>query len=131
MNDKQFHLQMVQGVINRLSYNSFLLKGWSVILLSGLLALSAKGSNDFYIILAYLPVIVFWHLDGYFLREERLFRKLYDYVRELDICEIDFSMSKDLIKDQVDPWINIVFSKTILGFYGALIFSMIIVMLIN
>lgn len=36
LNDK--HLALVQGVINRLAGNSFSLKGWSVTLVSALLA---------------------------------------------------------------------------------------------
>ena len=36
MENKQKHLELIQGVINRLSSNSFLLKGWSVVLISAL-----------------------------------------------------------------------------------------------
>ena len=39
MNNKHKHLELIQGVINRLSTNSFLLKGWSVVLVSALFAL--------------------------------------------------------------------------------------------
>ena len=31
MNNKHKHLELIQGVINRLSTKSFLLKGWSVV----------------------------------------------------------------------------------------------------
>ena len=81
MSNKQAHLEMIQGVVNRLSHNSFLLKGWSVILVSALFALAAKDSQLLFVYLAYFPAISFWCLDGYFLRQERLFRKLYDHVR--------------------------------------------------
>ena len=84
MESKTKHLEMIQGVINRLSTNSFLLKGWSVVLVSALFALSAGDSNPAFIFLAYIPALVFWGLDGYFLWEERKFRKLYDRVRTLD-----------------------------------------------
>lgn len=36
MSNKYVHLNMTQGVVNRLSYNSFLLKGWSVLLVSAI-----------------------------------------------------------------------------------------------
>ena len=84
MESKTKHLELIQGVINRLSTNSFLIKGWSVVLVSALFALSAGNSNPAFIFLAYIPVLVFWGLDGYFLWEERKFRKLYDRVRTLD-----------------------------------------------
>ena len=76
MEQKTKHMEFIQGVINRLSQNSFLLKGWSVVLISALFALSAGDSNPAFIVLAYIPAFIFWGLDGYFLREERKFRAL-------------------------------------------------------
>lgn len=58
----------VQGVVNRLSTNS-LLKGWSVVLISALFALSAKEADRRFALLAYIPGLAFWGLDGYFLEK--------------------------------------------------------------
>ncbi len=82
MENKTKHLELIQGVVNRLSTNSFLLKGWSVTLVSALFALSAGDSNPAFVFLAYIPAFVFWGLDGYYLWEEKKFRKLYDHVRQ-------------------------------------------------
>lgn len=68
---KHKHLEMIQGVVNRLSNNSFLLKGWSVILVAGLFALAAKDTEPLFAYVAYFPCTVFWLLDGYFLWQER------------------------------------------------------------
>ena len=38
MDKKLAHLEMIQGVVNRLANCSFLLKGWSVLLVSALFA---------------------------------------------------------------------------------------------
>jgi hypothetical protein len=130
MKDKHAHLEMIQGVINRLSQNSFLLKGWSVVLVSALLGLAVNGTNILFIYLAYFPVVSFWMLDGFFLWQERLFRALYDKVRELPDEDIDFSMNTGIVNDQVDPWCGVVFSKTLLAFHGTVVASVIIVMLI-
>ena len=81
MENKRKHLEMIQGVVNRLSTNSFLLKGWSVVLVSALFALSAPDSRIAFVYLAYIPAIIFLGLDGFFLWQEQLFRKLYDQVR--------------------------------------------------
>ena len=121
---------MNQGVINRLSNNSFLLKGWSVILVSGLFALAAKDSNQLFIYLAYFPVISFWFLDGYFLRQERLFRALFDHVRRLDQKEIDYSMDISIVKEKVKSWFEIVLSKTLIIFHGTIVVAIFLVMLI-
>ena len=84
---REAHLAMIQGVINRLAQNSFLLKGWSVLLVSALLAVAASSSEDWILPVAFLPTAAFWGLDGYYLRQERLFRRLYDHAREVDEAE--------------------------------------------
>jgi len=82
MNDNKLkHLEFVQNVISRMAANSFLLKGWSVTLVAAIFALATKDGNPSLLPVAYLPAFVFWFLDAYFLRQERLYRKLYDEVR--------------------------------------------------
>ena len=61
------YLEAIQRVIDRLSNTSFILKGWSVSLVAGLMALAASGSNRDYVLIAYVPIAVFWLLDAYFL----------------------------------------------------------------
>ena len=46
MDKKIKHLEMIQGVINRMASNSFLLKGWTVVLVSALFALAANDKID-------------------------------------------------------------------------------------
>ena len=66
-------------------------------------------------------MIVFWGLDGYFLWQERLFRALYDRVRQLEESEIDFSMDIGPFRtDYSRTWLGATFSRTLIGFYGAL-----------
>lgn len=124
-------MEFIQAVVNRLSHNSFLLKGWGVVLVSALFALSAGDSKPAFIFLAYFPALIFWGLDGYFLLEEKKFRKLYDHVRKLEESEIDFSMDTSIVKNQVESWISVSFSKTLIPFHGALIGSIFIVMLLT
>ncbi len=132
MEEKIRHLEMIQGVINRMANNSFLLKGWSVILVSALFALAAKDSNTHFVLLAYFPALAFWILDGYFLQQERLFRKLYDRVRVKKNEDIDFSMDTSVVK-KVKCWFCVCFSKTLLIFHGVIIATICIVayMLLN
>ena len=127
MTDKHTHLEMIQGVVNRLSHNSFLLKGWSVILISAMFALAAKDSQILFVYLAYFPAIAFWFLDGYFLHQERMFRKLYDRVRGLPEDKIDFSMNTEPVRSEVTPWAQVTLSKTLLAFHGVILVSIILV----
>lgn len=130
MEAKLKHLEMIQGVINRMANNSFLLKGWSVILVSALFALAAKDSNKLYIYLSYFPSLAFWVLDGYFLRQEKLYRKLYDKVRSINDSEIDFSMDTSSLTNQVHTWSEVIFSKTLSIFHGVIVLTILLVMLI-
>lgn len=131
MSNKHTHLQIIQGVVNRLSQNSFLLKGWSVVLVSAMFALAAKDSQLLFVYLAYFPAISFWCLDGYFLRQERLFRKLYDRVRVLSDDEIDFSMNTHVVEGQVKSWAEVTLSKTLRVFHGVLLISIVLVTFVS
>ena len=129
---KQKHLEMIQTVINRLSTNSFLLKGWSVVLVSALFALSAPDSRVAFVCLAYIPAIIFWGLDGFFLWQEKLFRNLYDHVRLLPEEDIDFSMDTSTIEGADQPtWMGATLSKTLIPFHGTLIFAVVLVMVLS
>ena len=130
MNSKQAHLEIIQGVVNRLSHNSFLLKGWSVVLISALFALAAGSSKIYFIYTAYFPFISFWILDGYFLWQERLYRALYDHVRKLNEKDVDFSMDISLVKVQVKPWSEVILSMTLFLFHGTVLITILVVMFI-
>ncbi len=127
VSNKQLHLEMIQGIINRLAHCSFLLKGWSVVIISALFALAANNNRFEFAIITYLPAIVFWYLDGYFLQQERLYRKLYDLVREIDEKEITFSMNTSPVSKEVNSIWVVMFSRTLIVFHGILIVTIILV----
>lgn len=130
MEAKLKHLEMIQVVINRMAGNSFLLKGWSVTLTSALFALAAKDANLFFVYLAYFPCATFWSLDGYFLRQERLYRKLYQAVSKIQPGDIDFSMNAAIYESEVDSWFATCFSITLKIFHGTVFGTIVIIMLI-
>ena len=72
------YLEAIQRVIDRLSNTSFILKGWAVSLVAGLMALAASGTNHGYVLVAYIPIVVFWLLDAYFLMMERQYRQFFE-----------------------------------------------------
>ena len=63
---KVSHLEMIQGVINRMAGNSFALKGWAVTLVAGIFALSSKDADRTYFIVA--SYFGFWTLITCFKR---------------------------------------------------------------
>ena len=122
MNDKHKHLEFIQQTILRLADNSFRLKQWSVFLAATLALLSQQPAPiRGAIFISLIPVLVFWGLDGYFLWQERLYRKLYDQVRILNENEIDFSMNTYPFQTNPKPffqWLCATLSKTLFPFYG-------------
>jgi hypothetical protein len=128
--NKRFHLGMIQGIVARLSQTSFLLKGWTITLISAMFALAAQNANIVFIYLAYFPAIIFWILDGYFLWQEKLYRALFDCVRVVDEKKINFSLDTSVVKDIVPDWGHTLISKTLILFHGSIIMSILIVMFI-
>ncbi|NRA14952.1 MAG: hypothetical protein HRU04_05590 [Oceanospirillaceae bacterium] len=131
MEAKLKHLEMIQGIINRMAGNSFLLKGWSVILISALFALAEKDSNQFFLYLTYFPCIAFWSLDGYFLWQEKMYRKLYQEVTKKSVETIDFDMNAVKFKSDVDSWFFVCFSTTLRLFHGVIFGVLVLIMLIT
>ena len=125
------HLEFIQGIINRLSTNSFLLKGWSVLLVAALLGVGTQSQSTNLICLALIPVGVLWGLDGYFLWQERTYRRLYDDVRARSDEDVDFSMSTDAVQAPESGWLRTTFSKTLIAFHGVLVMATIGVLIVE
>ncbi|MCM1261723.1 MAG: hypothetical protein NC313_03300 [Butyrivibrio sp.] len=88
---KMRHLEMILEVISRMASNSFALKGWTVTLVAGIFTLSgdAIGTNFWFL---YIPIIIFWGLDAFYLSKERSYRSLYEHVARSSQNQIDFNM---------------------------------------
>ena len=115
------HLELIQNAINRLANSSFFLKGWTVIFVAAVLGFATKDSKPMYVWLAAIPTVSFWVLDGFYLNQEKHFRRLYDAVREISENEIDFSMNTSRFKQSGD-WFKAIFSKTLFFFYIPILF---------
>ena len=132
MERKLKHLEMIQGVINRLASNSFRIKGWTVILVSALVALLVQEERPVQLaFIALLPVVVFWGLDGYFLSQERRYRRLYDCARKTPECEVDFSMHVSAQRHAKRlRWSCSTFSVTLIPFYLMIIVLVILLIIL-
>ncbi len=122
--DKRAHLAMIQGVINRMGGNLFYLRGWSIAIIAGVLAILSQKAHPDALPLYFLGAItmLFWVYDGYFLAQERQFRALYDDVRIKKPEDIDYSMdTKKFVKYVDNKVVWCMFSKTIWPFYISLL----------
>ena len=115
------HLELIQATIMRMGQNSFIYKGWMVTLVAAVFALAAKDDlSPRFLFVALLPAIAFWGLDGFYLRQERLFRRHYDAVRlvPLDEWQKDaFCMHVRQYQAQECGWLRVCASKTVAGLY--------------
>jgi hypothetical protein len=115
--DQRKHLELVQAVIARLFTSSSTAKSWGVTLAMAAFGFSSARAQPFVAVLGLVTVCFFGLLDAYYLREERLFRKLYDDARRGRI-EV-YSMNKNAYRD-LCPWPSVFRSWSVVGFYGPL-----------
>jgi len=114
------HLEFIQHVVSRMGGNLFYLRGWSITLIGGVLAILSQNENldSFPVIVLLIVTLMFWVYDGYFLALERKYRDLYNKVRTLPEEEIDFSLDVREFNDKKkNTLIYCMFSKTIAPFY--------------
>jgi hypothetical protein len=116
--DQRKHLDFIQAVIARLASSSRAAKGWGLTVATAAFGFSATKAVPVLAGLGLMVVIFFGILDSYYLREERLFRYLYDDARQGNV-EV-YSMNKN------DYSINckrrsVIRSWSVLGFYGPLL----------
>ena len=129
------HLEMIEGVIERMAKNCFQLKGWAVTLVTLVGALGAKESDKRFMLLDCVPIIGFWILDAFYLKLERKYRVLYRNVCETAPEKIDFNMNTRLIKYTSDEYrrncyINCLISPSVSLFYGGLAVTMVLLVAI-
>jgi hypothetical protein len=115
--DKRKHLEFIQNVITRMNTNSFLIKGWSITLVSALFALAAKDSNPKFISISFFVIVLFWFLDGFYLSQERQYRELYKEIVKLVEEQTNFSMDASKFNKGKNTWFKSIFSKTLNLFY--------------
>lgn len=98
--DLRVYLQMIENVINKMSSNSFLIRGWGITVVGGLMTVFFthlnNKSNWFILILCFAVCVFFWINDAYYLYIERKFRTLYSKAinNEVEVFTMDISKIK-------------------------------------
>jgi hypothetical protein len=132
------HLDMLQAVIGRLGTNGFVIKGWAITVAGAFFGF-AVSERDWRLALASLiPTVLFWFLDSYFLRAERLFRCLFGRVRRtnttepffLDATGAEFVASLATSERQVASLPSAAWRPTLRLLYGGLVIAAIVVALL-
>ena len=133
MDKKMKHMEMIQGVINRMASNSFTLKCWAVTLVAGIFALASKDANRKFFLVTCVPILIFWGLDSYYLLQERRYRALFEKVRNTKENAIDFSMNASLpqFKTGNNKYLYCLFSTTEILFYIPLAVLVVVIIVIT
>ena len=113
-------IEIIQEIIKRMAFNSFMIKGWTITLVAVTLLL--RGTK-YQVLVAFIPILVFWFLDAYFLWQERLYRRLYDWVikNRLNTGEHLFDLNAYRFRNEEQSKLRIMFSITLVWFYGSLL----------
>jgi uncharacterized membrane protein len=129
MCNKIKHLDYIQQTISRMATVSFQIKAWNIALVTAVLSFSAGNHNPAFLWAALLPAIMLWLLDSFFLRQERLFRLLYDAVRLDDSSIEELSMDTRAFTNEpkIKRW-RVFLSETLLCFHGIIVIVILLAM---
>ena len=123
-------LDLIQSCILRMANNSFQLKGWAITLATLAFAVMPGEKAKF---AALIPVFAFWYLDAFYLRLERLYIKMYNWVlneRPGGNTTYLFNLNPERFADDVNSIANLMMSTTLRRFYGSLIVAIFIAVLL-
>ncbi|MDO4856614.1 MAG: hypothetical protein Q4A17_01555 [Thermoguttaceae bacterium] len=124
-------IDIIQACITRMAQNSFSMKKWAIGILLGIIAL--MNQKDFFNTYTYfliVPVLILWYYDAYFLYQEKMFRKLYDWTIEKRLegtREKLYDLTLDRFEQNPTPF-QLMFESYLLYFYlmiGGSVFGMI------
>lgn len=115
-------LDLIQSCITRMDNNSFILKGWLISLLVVILmVLPGKTNLIVPISVIFILTVSFWYLDAIYLRSEKLYRKLYEWVVHERLKNNDeelYILNPHRFDDEVESTLEVMLSTTLKWFYG-------------
>jgi hypothetical protein len=124
------YLEMIQKILGRLARNSFQIKAWAATIFTATIVLTYSIINTLIFIVLIAVISLFWALDSYYLKQERLFIKLY----EQKVDQFNKASEKDKIKMfdmkvsdfQVNSVFKTMFSFSELLYYIAIIGTLVV-----
>ena len=130
-------VDLIQGVINRMASNSFMIKGWSLTVAGIAYSLNLSFGKVWILGVGItLLCFLFWFLDTFFLRTERKYRALYNDVvskynkkKYKEIKWFNLNTKDYEFDPSVGSFKKVMFSKTLLPFYLCLILISVLITL--
>ena len=123
-------IDLIQNCITRMGQNSFSVKGWLIALIIAIIALLSENVDIKFVCMIIIGLTgVFWILDAFYLRTEKLYRWKYECVikkrkETLDFCydlnpykKEMWLLNEDGTSKKEPSIIRIMFTKTLWPFY--------------
>lgn len=137
MDDEFFikYLELIQKIIERMARNSFQIKAWAATLFTAIIILTYSIINILIFIVLIFVICMFWGLDSYYLRQERLFRKLYkvkvkEFNENAKKVNQPYSMNVDSYREDEVSTLRIMFSISELLYYIAFLITTIVFLIV-
>ena len=132
-------LDLIQDVIKRMADNSFKVKAWMMSIFGFVVALAKAGFLEklgsqglpmwYVAVFLIVTVLVFWYLDAFFLRTEKLYRELYKwvvnnrphtdkYLYDLNTFVREVDGQKQDLTQNLPGIVGVMLSRTLLPFYA-------------
>ena len=131
------HLDIIQQNINRMSTNSFSIKGWLIALISAGFVFVSDSYSGLLTLASVILILGFALMDSLYLQTERKFRALYDIVikdkEESIIKDLEINIKhNDIVSKKETRLINCIFSKSIVLPYSfILIYNLLLFLFIK
>lgn len=129
--DDRLYLQFLQNNISRMNTNSTQVKTWCMAIVAALLAIFAETKNCLFLLICFIPVILFCMLDAQYLQQEHKFVGMYnDYISGKEDKTEVYSMPMKSYAKGLKGFFKALFSWSVLSVYGLLGIVLIILIII-
>lgn len=109
------HLEFIQKMISRMNSSSFQLKQWIMPVVAMSLALNLTFLSSKFVLMAFLPILVFWVLDADYLLQERRWRILRK--RFIAAAHASYDLNPNQYLTKVSDYVKSAFARSVWPFY--------------
>jgi hypothetical protein len=120
--DRRKHLEFIQAVITRQANNSFVVRGWALTVAAAVFGFAANKGSWAVAVIGVIASMAFYYMDAFYLRQERLFRCLYQAVVEPDSAVPLYSMdTRPYRQNQGSRWTDVLRARPIIVLFGGMV----------
>lgn len=127
--DDRLYLQFLQNNISRMNTNSTQVKTWCMAIVAALLAIFAETKNCLFLLICFIPVILFCILDAQYLQQEHKFIGMYnDYITGKENRPDVYKMAMKSYAKGFRGFMKALFSWSVFPVYGLLLVGLILML---